>query len=235
MADTTSSRSSRSTVVAPRTARRVRSPIPDVFDPDSLKLLAITGELRDDRHALVERAAAAVRGGATMLQLRLKDENPRTIVEVAGALLALLPRGIPLVINDRVDVALAAGAAGVHLGADDIPVHAARRMTPPGFIVGASVGCDAEVAGSRGADYVGIGPVYPTRSKSDAGSAIGVDEFARLAALCKLPAVAIGGIAASNAHAAMVAGASGVATVSAIFDAADPEAAARELLAAVES
>src|SRR5690606_299405 len=100
---------------------------------------------------------------------------------------------------------------------------AARRITPPGFIIGASVGCDAEVAGSLGADYVGIGPVYSTSSKPDAGAAIGVDEFARLAALCRLPAVAIGGISAANARGAIVAGASGVATVSAIFGAADPE------------
>lgn len=206
-----------------------------MFESASLKLLAITGELGDDRHAFVARAANVVRGGATMLQLRLKDENPRTIVEVAHALLALIPRSVPLIINDRVDVALAAGAAGTHLGADDLPVAAARRIAPPGFIIGASVGCDAEVAGSRGADYVGIGPIFTTSSKPDAGAAIGPEEFTRLAALCGLPAVAIGGITSLNARDAIAAGANGVAVVSAIFDAADPEAAARELLASMES
>lgn len=170
-----------------------------------------------------------------MIQLRLKDENPRTIVEVASALLATLPRAVPLVINDRLDVALAAGAAGVHLGADDLPVVAARRIVPPGFVIGASVGCDAEVPGSRGADYVGIGPVFATGSKSDAGAAIGIAEFARLATLCELPAVAIGGMDASNARESIQAGASGVAVIRAIFGASDPEAAAREIWNTMES
>jgi thiamine-phosphate pyrophosphorylase len=205
-----------------------------VFDPDSLKLIAITDDPRGDRDALLARVTAAVRGGATMVQLRLKDENPRTIVEVASALLAILPRAIPLVINDRLDVALASGAAGVHLGADDLPVPAARRISPTGFVIGASVGCDAEVAGSRGADYVGIGPVFATSSKADAGAAIGLAEFERLAALCALPAVAIGGMDASNARAAIDAGASGVGVISGIFGASDPEAAARAIRAAME-
>ncbi|HEU4586104.1 MAG TPA: thiamine phosphate synthase [Gemmatimonadaceae bacterium] len=204
-----------------------------MFDPESLKLIAITDELRDDRHALIARTAAAVRGGATMIQLRLKDENPRTIVEVAIALLATIPRSVPLLINDRLDVALAAGAAGVHLGADDLPVAAARRIAPTGFVIGASVGCDAEVPGSRGADYVGIGPLFDTSSKADAGAAIGAAEFARLAALCALPAVAIGGIDASNARAAIDAGARGVASINAIFGTREPEAAARALRRAI--
>ncbi len=204
-----------------------------MFDPESLKLIAITDELRDDRHALIARTAAAVRGGATMIQLRLKDENPRTIVEVATALLATIPRSVPLLINDRLDVALAAGAAGVHLGADDLPVAAARRIAPTGFVIGASVGCDAEVPGSRGADYVGIGPLFDTSSKADAGAAIGAAEFARLAALCALPAVAIGGIDASNARAAIDAGARGVASINAIFGTREPEAAARALRRAI--
>lgn len=203
-----------------------------MFDPESLKLIAITDELRDDRDALIARSAAAVRGGATMIQLRLKDENPRTIVEVANALLAALPRSVPLLINDRLDVALAAGAAGVHLGADDLPVAAARRIVPAGFVIGASVGCDAEVPCSRGADYVGIGPLFATSSKADAGAAIGAAEFARLAALCALPAVAIGGIHASNAREAIEAGARGVASISAIFGTGDPEAAARAMRSA---
>jgi thiamine-phosphate pyrophosphorylase len=200
-----------------------------MFDPESLKLIAITDELHDDRDALIARTAAAVRGGATMIQLRLKDENPRTMVEVASALLATIPRSVPLLINDRLDVALAAGAAGVHLGADDLPVAAARRIAPAGFVIGASVGCDAEVPGSRGADYVGIGPLFATASKADAGAAIGAAEFARLAALCALPAVAIGGIDTSNAREAIEAGARGVASISAIFGTRDPEAAARAL------
>lgn len=211
-----------------------------MWNPATLTLLAITDALRgkdgtgpEARDDLVARAAAAVRGGATMIQLRLKDADARTQVEVARALIAALPPTVPVIVNDRADVALAAGAAGVHLGADDLPVAAVRRIAPPGFIIGASVGNDAEVAGSRGADYVGIGPVYGTASKADAGDAIGTAELARLAARCALPAVAIGGIDATNAAAVMATGVCGVAVIRAVFSAPDPEAAARALRSAI--
>jgi len=107
-----------------------------MFDPESLTLIAITDHLRDGRDGLVARAAAAVRGGATMIQVRLKDVDARMQVEVARALRAALPGTVPLIINDRVDVALAAGATGVHVGADDLPVAAVRRITPAGFARG---------------------------------------------------------------------------------------------------
>ena len=202
-----------------------------MFDPARLTLLAITDDLRDGRDGLVARVRAATRGGATMVQLRLKHADARTQVEVARALVAALP--VPVLVNDRADVALASGAAGVHLGADDLPVAAVRRIAPPGFVIGASVGCDAEVALARGADYVGIGPVYTTLSKADAGAAIGVAEFARLARLCALPAVAIGGISADNAAAAIEGGAAGVAVIRAVLGAADPEAAAQAIRSAI--
>ncbi|HEX5436556.1 MAG TPA: thiamine phosphate synthase [Gemmatimonadaceae bacterium] len=198
-----------------------------MFDSHMVPVVAITDDLRDGRDGLVARALGAVRGGATMVQLRLKDADARTLVEVACALVVAMP--VPVVVNDRVDVALAARAAGVHVGADDLPVDAVRRIAPPGFIVGASVGCDAEVAGARGADYVGIGPVYATVSKRDAGSAIGVAEFERLARACGVPAVAIGGITPERVPPLMAAGASGVAVIRAILSAADPEAAARAM------
>ncbi|HET7564797.1 MAG TPA: thiamine phosphate synthase [Gemmatimonadaceae bacterium] len=202
-----------------------------MFDPTVLKLVAITDDVRDGQDGLVTRARAAARGGATMIQVRLKDADARTQVEVARALVHALP--VPVLVNDRVDVALAAGAAGVHVGADDLPVAAVRRITPPAFIVGASVGCDAEVAGARGADYVGIGPVYATSSKPDAGDAIGVDEFARLARACELPAVAIGGITPERVAPLIASGASGVAVIRAVFGAADPERSARALRDAI--
>lgn len=206
-----------------------------MFDPELLRLLAITDDLRDGREGLVARARAAVRGGATMIQLRLKDADARTQVEVARALLAALPPEVPLIVNDRADVALAAGAAGVHVGADDLPAAAVRRIAPEGFIIGASVGCDAEVEGARDADYVGIGPVFATGSKADAGEAIGIAEVARLAARCALPAVAIGGIDASTAAAVMESGVRGVAVVRAVFSATDPREAARAIRSAIES
>ena len=198
-----------------------------MFDPKTLQVLAITDDLRDGSAGLVARAASAVRGGATMVQLRLKDVDGRTLVEVTRAMVAALP--VPVVVNDRADVALAAGAAGVHLGAEDVPPRALRGVVGDGFIIGASVGSDAELSNADGADYVGIGPVYETASKNDAGGAIGVAEFARLASLAARPAVAIGGITPANARALIEAGASGVAVIRAIFADADPSAAARAL------
>jgi thiamine-phosphate pyrophosphorylase len=201
-----------------------------VFVSGSIRLIAITDDIRDGVDGLVRRAAAAVRGGATMIQLRLKDVDPRDLLIVARALVSALP--VPVIVNDRADVALAAGAAGVHVGIDDIPATALRRVVPPGFIIGASVGNDAEVPGAVGADYVGIGPIFPTASKSDAGDAIGAAEFTRLARRAARPAVAIGGIDASNVRQALDAGANGVAVIRAIFAAPDPERAAQALSSA---
>ena len=201
--------------------------------PDCLRLVAITDDLRDGTDGLVGRAAAAVRGGATMVQLRLKNVDPRELVHVARALVRALP--VPVVVNDRADIALAAAAAGVHVGVDDLPASALRAVVPAGFIIGASVGSDAEVPFATGADYVGIGPVFSTTSKPDAGEAIGATEFARLARLAGLPAVAIGGIDATNCRTVLAAGADGVAGIRAIFAASDPERAAQALLSATES
>ena len=202
------------------------------MDARALRLVAITDDLRDGADGLRARAERAVNGGATMIQLRLKDADARTLVEVAKALVRALPR-VPVIVNDRLDVALVAGAAGVHVGPDDLPAAAVRRLVPEGFVVGASVGSDAEIVLARGADYVGIGPLYETASKPDAGRAIGPVAFARLAKACRIPAVAIGGIDASNAGAAMRAGAAGVAVIRAVFGAPDPEGAARAIRAAV--
>lgn len=202
------------------------------IDPSVLLVVGITDSLRDGVDGLVGRAAAAVAGGTTMLQLRLKDETPRVLLEVARALVARVP-GVPVLVNDRADVALAAGAAGVHVGADDVAPSALRRFVPPTFIIGASVGDDHEVARAVGADYVGIGPVYATGSKADAGSAIGVARFGELAARCGVPAVAIGGVTPALAPGLRGAGASGVAVISALFSAPDPAHAARALRAAL--
>lgn len=200
---------------------------------EALRLIAITDHVHDGIDGLAARAAAAVRGGATMIQVRLKEANTRTLVDVVQRLVTDL--AVPVLVNDRVDVALVAGAAGVHVGADDLPVAAVRRITPRGFIVGASVGGDAEIANARDADYAGIGPVFATASKADAGSAIGTAGFARLRASMRAPCVAIGGITADNAHGVVAAGAAGVAVIAAVFSARDAEVAARELRAAMTS
>jgi thiamine-phosphate pyrophosphorylase len=202
-----------------------------MIDPAILRFIAITDNVRDGQAGLIERASAAARGGATCIQLRLKDVTARDLAALAEALMRSL--AVPLMINDRADVALAVGAAGVHLGADDIPVHAVRSFAPPGFIVGASVGSDDEVRNAEGADYVGIGPVYASGSKKDAGKAIGLEEFSRLAAATGWPAVAIGGITQTNARAVIEAGAAGIAASASVFGATDPLAAAREMASAI--
>jgi thiamine-phosphate pyrophosphorylase len=204
-----------------------------VVGADALRLVAITDSLRDGIEGLAERAAAAVRGGATMVQLRLQDESPRTLAEAARALRRAVP-GVPLLVVDRADVALATDADGVHVGGDGIVPAALRRVVPEGFIIGVSVGTDDDVARAAGADYVGIGPVFAAGGPG-AGMAIGVERFRVLAERCGVPAVAIGGIAPENAGAVLAAGAVGVAVISALFGAADPMLAARALRSALDA
>ena len=208
----------------------VRSP----WDPASLRLIAITDSLRDGIDGLTGRALKAGLGGAPMIQLRLKDETPRTLVEVARAIRVAVPQ-VPLLVNDRADVAMAADAQGVHVGVDDLSPTALRRVLPRDFVIGVSVGNESEVGRATSADYVGIGPVFGTGSKSDAGVAIGVARFAALARLCGKPAVAIGGISSENAFSVMASGANGIAVISALFSSADPTQAARALRAAQDA
>lgn len=202
-----------------------------MLDPKILRLVAITDDAEDRRKDLVERVAAAVRGGATSVQVRLKTAAPREVVEVTRSIMGAV--SVPVIVNDRADIALAAGAAGVHVGEADLPVIAIRRFAPADFIIGASLGGDAELANARDADYVGIGPVYGSDSKSDAGAAIGVEGFKRLAAMVSHPALAVGGITADKALQITVAGAAGVAVINAIFKAPDPETATRAIADAI--
>jgi len=202
-----------------------------MLDPKILRLVAITDDAEDRRGTLVDRVAAAVRGGATSVQVRLKTAPPREVVEITRAIITRT--SVPVIVNDRADIALAAGAAGVHVGEADLPVAAIRRFAPANFIIGASVGSDTELANARGADYVGIGPVFGSDSKSDAGNAIGVDGFGRLAGMVEVPAVAVGGITADRALQITVHGAAGVAVINSIFRADDPERATREIANAI--
>lgn len=181
--------------------------------------------------------AAAVDGGVTLVQLREKTAPDQEVAELARSVQAVLaPRGIPLIINDRIEVAHAVAAAGVHLGLDDAPAAAARERLGPGAIIGVSAGTPDEAAlvDADVVDYVGCGSVYPTGSKADAGAAIGLDGLAGLRKLLPLPLVAIGGIGQDTAEAVAQVGVQGIAVVSAICGAADPAAAAAGLRAAVE-
>lgn len=204
-----------------------------MFSRDMVRLIAITDGLHGDAADLVSRAAQAAQGGATMIQLRLKDISPRELSEVARAMMAEID--VPLIINDRADVAIAVGAAGCHLGADDIPVSAVKKLAPAGFIIGCSVGSVAELAGADGADYAGIGPVFATSTKADAGSAIGISGFRELAGRLSIPAVGIGGITADNAMSVIDAGGAGVAAVSAIFCARDVKSSSTSIFRAIET
>jgi thiamine-phosphate pyrophosphorylase len=202
-----------------------------MLDPRILRLVAITDDAEDRRATLVDRVAAAVRGGATSVQVRLKSAPPREVVEITREIMSRT--SVPVIVNDRADIALAAGAAGVHVGEADLPVSAIRRFAPTDFIIGASLGSDAELANAKDADYVGIGPVFGSDSKNDAGRAIGVDGFERLAGLVEVPAVAVGGITADRALQITVHGAIGVALINAIFRADDPERATRQIADAI--
>ena len=197
-----------------------------MFDSRTLRLVAITDSLHDGVDGLAARAAAAVAGGATMLHLRLPEESPRVQVAVARALRLAAPT-VPLVVNERADVALAADADGVHVSGEGLSPAALRAVLPPSFVIGSSVGSDRDADRAAGADYVAIGPVF-LEAAADA-DAIGVARFVALAERCGMPAVALGGITARTAESVLAAGACGVAVISAVFAAADPRVAARAL------
>ncbi|HEX6371515.1 MAG TPA: thiamine phosphate synthase [Longimicrobium sp.] len=203
-------------------------------DPrDRLRLIVVTDPDCGAGRTVIDVARAALRGGAPAIQLRMKDASAREMAEAARALLAeTRAAGALLFINDRVDVALAVGADGAHVGQDDLPVAAARRIAPPGFLLGVSAETAelAREAQADGADYVGVGPVYVTGSKADAGDAVGTDRIAQVAAAVGIPVVGIGGITVDNAPPVLHAGAAGVAVIGAVMRAADPQAAARALM-----
>jgi thiamine-phosphate pyrophosphorylase len=175
---------------------------------------------------LVALARAAERGGVSSVQVRLKQSADRELVQVTRRLVQALT--VPVLVNDRPDVAIAAGAAGVHLGPDDMPVRLARRIAPPGFVIGASVGGELEAERAEAADYWGVGPWRDTVTKGDAGAGLGADGFGRLAALARgRPCIAIGGIRPEDIPTVIARGGSGVAVVSGILGSDDVEAAAR--------
>ena len=192
---------------------------------------------------LAALAAAAARGGATLVQLRDKAGTTRALIDEAIAIKqALRGFGVPLIVNDRADVALAAGADGIHVGRDDLDPASARRLLGPRAIIGASIKNEADVAGlAVGAvDYACIGGVFATASKDNPDPPIGLEGFRRLNKLLRarapqLPVGAIAGIDAENAAAVIGAGAEGIAVISAVIAAGEPEAAARRLRALVDA
>jgi thiamine-phosphate pyrophosphorylase len=199
-----------------------------------LSLIVITDALAAAPRSITDIVAASLRAGAPAIQLRNKNATARELVDQARTLLPLVKAAHALLfINDRLDVALASGADGVHLGPDDIPLTAARRIAPFPFLIGCSTDdIDAARAAERdGASYIGCGAVFGTRTKDVGGQAIGVDRLDQVARAVGIPVVGIGGIDSSNIHEVARTAAAGAAVVSAVMSAADPAAATRALLA----
>ena len=204
------------------------------FDPT---LYLVTDPELARGRVLIDLVAAAVRGGVTLVQLRDKHAEGRALLETARALKAVLdPLRVPLLVNDRADVAHAAGA-GCHVGQTDLPAEAARAILGPDAILGVSLDApdQARSIDRDLVDYVAYGPFAATATKADAGGPIGSDGLAAVAKETMLPLVAIGGIDARNAAEAVRAGADGIAVVAAIMAADDPEAASRALRAAIDA
>lgn len=200
---------------------------------EDLKLYLVTDRplsLGRDIDWIVEEA---VKGGATMVQLREKDCSTREFIELAAKLKETLkPLGVPLLINDRVDVALAVDADGVHIGQSDMPYETARKLLGPDKIIGLSVENmdDIRVANGLDVDYVGISPVYSTHTKTDTAAPFGLDGLREAVKLSVHPTVAIGGMNMITAKDVMACGTDGIAVVSAIVSADSPCEAARNLL-----
>jgi thiamine-phosphate pyrophosphorylase len=193
--------------------------------------MMVTDDALVEGRDVVELGRAAERGGASAVQLRLKRASPRELAAAARRLIASV--SIPVLINDRPDVALAVGAAGVHLGPEDLPVALARRLAPHGFVIGASVGLADEAIAGAGADYWGVGPWRVTATKADAGDALGPDGFARIARSSGgRPCIAIGGVLPEDVPLVRAAGGAGVAVAAGILSRDDVEEATRLYAAA---
>ncbi len=199
---------------------------------NALKLYLVTDRPLSLGRPLEEIVEGAVEGGVTIVQLREKEAPTGEFVALAKRLKAVLaPLGIPLIINDRVDVALASDADGVHIGQSDMPYEDVRRLLGPDKIIGLSVENfeDLERANAMDVDYVGISPVYGTPTKSDTAEPFGLEGLRRAVAMSVHPTVAIGGMNSSTIAEVMQAGTDGVAVVSAICSAPSPRKAAEEL------
>jgi thiamine-phosphate pyrophosphorylase len=206
--------------------------------PPDLRLIVIT----DSRHAgsrdIVDTVRAALAGGAPAIQLRDKDATPRQLVELARTLLALTRAAHALLfVNDRLDVALAGGADGVHLGPDDIPLSAARSLAPAPFLIGCSADDPAHALSleREGASYIGCGAVFGTATKDVGGERIGIARLEEVVRAVAIPVIAIGGVNATNIGEIARTGAAGAAVVSAVMAAPQPGAATAELLRGLEA
>lgn len=190
------------------------------------------------KRALEEVVLLSVRGGAACVQIREKNLSTRAFIEEALRIKEILaPFRVPLIVNDRVDVALAVRADGVHVGQEDMPYETARRLMGPGALIGLSVETweDVERAEGLDADYLGVSPVFETPTKTDTKGSWGIEGIEKIRAFSRHPLVAIGGMNPSNAGAAVRAGADAVAVVSAVCAAPDPMQVSRDLARIIEA
>ena len=202
----------------------------------SKPILCLVTDPRIDPARLPELVAAAVAGGVNLVQLRLPGLPAGQVFEIGQELARVVRGRAGLIVNDRVDLALALGAAGVQLGEQGLPVAVARRLVGPEFLIGRSVHspAGAQEAEQAGADYLILGTIFPTRSHPDAPGA-GPALVQEVCAAVRVPVIAIGGITAENARSVMEAGATGVAVISALLEAEDPGQAAARLRSVIES
>ena len=200
------------------------------------KLHILTDVVLQTRFSHTELTKLAIRGGADTMQFRQKSGSTREMIECATQMRQLCAdHEVVFIVNDRVDVAIASRADGVHLGQDDFPIPLARKLLGEGRIIGGSAATmeEARKCLSDGADYVGFGPVYPTRSKDDAGPVSGISILKEVVEAISLPIIAIGGVSAENVPEVMQAGAHGIAVISAVCCQEDPEEATRALYQAL--
>ena len=200
---------------------------------NQLRLYLVTDRALAGGREIEDIVRESVEGGATMVQLREKDIDTRDFIELALRLKKVLaPYGVPLIINDRVDVALASDADGVHIGQSDMPYAMARRILGPDKIIGLSVENFAQIeeANSLDVDYIGVSPVFATPTKTDTAAPFGLEGLRRAVEMSVHPTVAIGGMNASTAADVISTGTDGIAVVSAIVCAASPRKASEELL-----
>lgn len=201
------------------------------MQPTDWSVCVITDHRTAGDRPLLDVVRAALAGGATMVQFREKAASTRAMVELGHALHDLTrAAGVPLIVNDRIDVALAINAEGVHVGQDDMPAPIARQIIGADRILGVSAEtvAAAQQAETAGADYLGVGPIYATPSKADASAPIGLVGLGTILQATSLPTLAIGGITHANAAAVLQAGVAGLAIISAVIGAPDPEAAAHQ-------
>lgn len=196
-------------------------------------LHVITDTAGQSRFTHAELAELAIKGGADTVQFRQKHGTTRELVAIAQQMQTVCTRhNVPLIVNDRADIALAVSAMGAHFGQDDMPVSIGRRILPTEVIIGASARTEEKIleAITEGADYIGFGPIYGTSSKPDAETAKGLERLRRMCDIAACPVIAIGGIRVETAGEVIRAGAHGIAVISAVCAHSEPDIATQALL-----